>query len=57
MAQVVLFLIVFGRLVGGSVNGMWNSTFVMLFFFYIYLNGLTFKQFTFTYVNVHEEQP
>jgi len=33
MAQVDLFLIVLGRLVGGSVNGIWNSTFVMLFFY------------------------
>jgi len=56
MAQVVLFLIVFGRLVGGPLNGIWNSILVMLFI-YIYLNGLTFKHSTFTYVNVHEKQP
>jgi len=41
--------------VGGSVNGIWNSTFVMLLF--LFVNGLTFKQSTFTYVNVHEKQP
>jgi hypothetical protein len=30
--RVVSFLTVFGKLVRGSVNGIWNSTFIRFFF-------------------------